>query len=159
MDNWLILLIFIVASVASASTGALFPPGQWYKTLDKPSWTPPDWLFAPAWTLFYALLAYAGYTFATSAQGGEWLFPLVIFGLHLIFNGAWSALFFGIKRIDLALVDAILMFLTLILTIILFMPVSSLAGWLLVPYLFWVGFASALNYSMLRRNGSAPKPA
>ncbi|MEM7694443.1 MAG: TspO/MBR family protein [Pseudomonadota bacterium] len=155
MDDWTLFLVFVGANVLVAASGAVFMPGEWYKTLNKPSWTPPDWLFAPAWTLLYAMIAYSGYRFTLAAPAGEATVPLVFYGLQLIFNGAWSALFFGVKRIDLALIDAGLMFAAIAITIALFAPVSTLSALLLLPYLAWVGFATALNYSIMRRNASA----
>ncbi|MEO1102424.1 MAG: TspO/MBR family protein, partial [Pseudomonadota bacterium] len=122
--------------------------------LAKPSWTPPNWLFGPAWALLYGTIAYSGYLFTHTAEPGERVVPLTIYGIQLVLNAAWSALFFGAKRMDLALVDSGLMFVAIAATIAAFAPVSPLAAGLLVPYLCWVGFATALNYSMMRHNES-----
>ncbi|MEM9223626.1 MAG: TspO/MBR family protein [Pseudomonadota bacterium] len=159
MENWYLLLVFVGVNILAALTGAFFPPGEWYRTLKKPPWIPPNWLFAPAWTVLYAMIAYAGFAFTVSAEAGERLLPLMAYGLQLVFNAAWSFLFFGIKRMDWALVDALLMFAAIAVTIVLFAPVSSLAAWLMVPYLCWVGFAAVLNYSMMRRNAATRSTA
>lgn len=152
MEDWTLLLAFVGANLVVAASGAIFLPGEWYRSLNKPSWTPPDWLFGPAWSLLYAMIAYAGYRFTLDAAPDERAVPLALYGLQLVFNGAWSALFFGAKRMDLALIDSALMFIAIAATIIAFAPISPLAAILMVPYLCWVGFATALNYSMLRLN-------
>ncbi len=152
MENWTIFLIFVAVNVAAASSGAVFMPGAWYRNLDKPSWTPPDWLFGPAWTILFLMIAYSGYRFTMDAAPENRLVPLVFYGVQLVANAGWSALFFGAKRIDLALADALLMWVSIAATILAFYPHSPTAAYLLVPYLAWVGFASALNYSIMRRN-------
>ncbi|MEM8552470.1 MAG: TspO/MBR family protein [Pseudomonadota bacterium] len=155
MEDWTLLIAFFGANLAVAVTGAVFLPGEWYESLEKPPWTPPNWLFGPAWALLYALIAYAGYRFTLDAQPGQLALPLTLYGLQLVFNGAWSVLFFGMKRMDLALIDAVLMFVAIAATMVAFYPVSPLAAVLLTPYLLWVGFATALNYSIVRRNTPA----
>ncbi|WMS42151.1 TspO/MBR family protein [Acuticoccus sp. MNP-M23] len=154
MENWTLFLVFIGVNVLAASSGAFFMPGAWYRALNKPPWTPPDWLFGPAWTLLFLMIAYAGYRFTVDAAPGERTVPLMLYGLQLVANAGWSALFFGARRVDLALADAILMFVTIAATILAFYPHSPIAAYLMVPYLLWVGFASALNYSIMRRNAS-----
>lgn len=152
VESWTVLAAFIGANVAAAASGAVFTPGRWYKELNKPSWTPPDWLFAPAWTILFAMIAWSGYAFYMAAEPGERLIPLIAYGAQLVFNFAWSALFFGAKRMDLALADAFLMLAAIAINIALFWPVSEQAALLLVPYLGWVAFAAALNFAMMRRN-------
>ncbi|MEM8664773.1 MAG: TspO/MBR family protein, partial [Pseudomonadota bacterium] len=95
MDNWMLFLIFLGINVAVASSGAIFTPGSWYRVLDKPPWTPPDWLFGPAWTVLFAMIAYSGYRFTLEAEPGESVIPLAVYGLQLALNAGWSALFFG----------------------------------------------------------------
>lgn len=159
IEQWPVLLAFIAVNLAAAMTGGFFRPGAWYETLSKPPWTPPNWLFAPAWTLLYATVAYAGYVFWMSTTPAERLWPLAIYAAQLVFNAAWSALFFGARRMDLALVDAVLMWIAILATIVAFYPASPTASWLMVPYLLWVAFAAALNYSLLRRNAARHAPA
>ncbi len=152
VESWLVLAVFVAANTAAAAGGAIFTPGAWYKELNKPSWTPPDWLFAPAWTLIFALIAWSGYTFYMAAEPGERLVPLIAYGVQLVFNFGWSALFFGAKRMELALIDAFLMLAAIAVNIALFWPVSEQAALFLVPYFAWVTFATALNYAMMRKN-------
>jgi tryptophan-rich sensory protein len=151
MSDWLSLLPFIAAVFVVALSGALFMPGDWYRTLDKPSWTPPDWLFGPAWTVLYLMIAVAGWLVWTSTGVGA---ALAIWALNLVFNGAWSWLMFGRRQIAAALVDAIAMLVTIVAFMVLAWPSSPAATWLFAPYLAWVAFATALNAAILRRNAS-----
>lgn len=152
MQDWLALTAFIGAVFIAAMTGGIFRPGDWYKNLDKPGFTPPDWLFPVAWAVLYAMIAASGYLFYVAAEPSERVLPLTLYGAQLVTNSAWSAIFFGLRRLDLALVDALLMFALIAATMATFAPVSPLAAALLAPYLVWVGFASALNDTILRRN-------
>lgn len=154
IENWPVLLAFIGVSILTATSGAVFMPGEWYKNIAKPWWTPPNWLFGPAWTLLFALIAFAGYVFYMSATPEERFWPLVIFGIQMVFNAAWSFLFFGRKRIDLAFIDAVLMALAIVATMAAFFPVSPQSAALLIPYLIWVCFAATLNFVILRLNAS-----
>lgn len=154
MENWALFLVFVGVNFIAASSGAIFKPGPWYRDLDKPSWTPPNWLFAPAWTLLYLMIAYAGYRFTLAAPPGERLIPLTFYGIQLAANAGWSALFFGARRFDLAFIDTIVMLIAIAATIVAFYHYSPEASMLMVPYLLWVTFASALNGSIMQRNAS-----
>lgn len=146
------LLAFLAANVAAALTGAFCPPGAWYQTLSKPSWTPPNWLFGPAWTVLYIMIAVAGWLAWRDAGPGGAVLPMAAYALQLLFNAFWSVAFFGLRRIGLALADAVAMALAIVACIAVFAPINALAAWLMVPYLLWVCFATALNLSILRRN-------
>lgn len=146
---------FLGACCVAAVTGAYFRPGPWYRDLRKPSWTPPNWLFPVAWTILYVLIATSGWlVWRTAGFSGAGL-ALGVYGLHLVTNALWSALFFGVHRIDLAFLDVTAMWLTLAVTIALFLPISPLAALLLAPYFAWVTFAGALNLDIWRRNPAA----
>jgi tryptophan-rich sensory protein len=154
MADWLTLLPFLIAVGAAAVTGARYMPGPWYERLAKPWWTPPNWLFPPAWAVLYAMIAVAGW-FAWRAQG---IGPLVaVWTIHLAFNAAWSWIMFGRRQIGLAAVDAVLMWVTIVLFIALAWPVVPAAAWLFVPYLVWVSYALALNLKILQLNGTTAK--
>ena len=149
MSDVLSFIPFLVAVVAIAASGAVFRPGEWYLSLDKPWWTPPSWLFAPAWSVLYLMIAIAGWLVWKQAGFG------LAFGfwiLNLAANAAWSWLMFGRRQMALALVDAIAMLITILAFIRFASPISPAAAWLFVPYLAWVSFASALNLSLLLRN-------
>lgn len=149
MTDWISLLPFLTAVTAVGASGALFMPGDWYKTLQKPSWTPPDWLFGPAWTVLYLMIAIAGWLVWQADGFGPALFA---WSLNLILNAAWSWLMFGRHRVALALADAAGMLATIVAFIVLAYPHSSTAAALFLPYLAWVLFATALNVDILRRN-------
>jgi tryptophan-rich sensory protein len=149
------LLGFVLACLVVASSGAVFRPGAWYETLRKPWWRPPNWLFAPAWTVLYIMIAVSGWLVWRKAGLAGAALPLGLYAVQLLLNAAWSGFFFGLRRMDLALVDVGLLWLSILGLIALFSPIDSLAAWLLVPYLAWVSFAAFLNWTMLRLNPGA----
>jgi benzodiazapine receptor len=142
-------LPFLAIVFVVALSGAVFMPGAWYASLKKPSWTPPDWLFAPAWTTLYLMIAIAGWLVWRAEDIGP---ALVMWGLNLVFNALWSWLMFGRHRIGLALADAMAMLITIVGFIVFTGSSSPTAALLFVPYLAWVGFATALNFALLQRN-------
>lgn len=146
------LIVFFVVTFAAATSGGYFRPGDWYRDLKKPSWNPPDFLFPIAWTLLYAMMAVAAWLVWERAGWPAAALPIGLWIVQLVFNALWSALFFGMKRMDYALVDVVLLWLSIAATIALFWPISTLAGWLMVPYLAWVSFAAFLNLTILRLN-------
>jgi tryptophan-rich sensory protein len=127
--------------------------GQWYVTLRKPTWQPPDWLFGPAWTLIFALCAVAGYLGWRSApdrKSREWI--IAVFAMNGFLNVLWSALFFRLKRPDWALIEVVFLWLSIVALIIVLWRHSRTAGLLLLPYLAWVTFAAVLNYAVVQLN-------
>ncbi|MDK4735375.1 TspO/MBR family protein [Rhizobium sp. CNPSo 3490] len=156
MHSVLVLVAFQAASFAAAATGVIFRPGDWYKQLDKPGWRPPDWLFAPVWTVLYASIGLSGWLLWLEAGIGGAAFPLSVYAVQLLLNATWSPIFFALHRTGLAAVEIMLLWAAILATIILFYPANSAAALLLVPYLTWVSFAAALNVSIWRRN--RPKP-
>jgi len=147
------LLGFVGVVFLAALSGAVYKPGDWYESLDRPDWRPPNWAFPIVWTLLYALIATAGWMVWTANGGlaGAEL-AMAVFGVQLVLNAAWSYFFFGRRRIDWALVEAGGLWLSIAATIAVFAPHSTLAAALLVPYLAWVTVAFALNLSIYRRN-------
>lgn len=147
------LIGFIAANAAAAFSGSYFQPGAWYERLRKPAWNPPKWLFPVAWTILYAMVAAAGYL-AHEAGGGVAGAPaaMALYALQLVLNAGWSAVFFGMRRPDLALYEVAALWLSILATTIAFFQISSLAGWLMVPYLLWVSFAARLNHKIWRLN-------
>lgn len=144
------LLLFIALVAATAFSGAQFQPGAWYGTLAKPSWTPPSWLFGPVWTLLYIGIAVAGWL--VWRKTGRMETALWIWIAQLLLNAAWSWLFFGIHRPDLALVDILAMLVLIALFIVAARPISPIASYLFVPYVLWVSYAAALNFAIWRAN-------
>lgn len=139
-------IIFLALVAATASSGAFFMPGEWYASLRKPAWTPPGWLFGPAWTVLYVAIAVAGWLVWRARRRID--APLVVWGLQLIANAAWSWLFFGLHRPGLALFDILVMLSLIIGFIVLARRSSRAAAWLFVPYALWVTFAGALNFAI-----------
>lgn len=146
------LLGFVAACLLAASSGSIFRPGAWYEQLEKPSWRPPNWLFAPVWMVLYAMIAISGWLVWREAGFAGATLPLAIYGVQLLLNAAWSAVFFGLRRPDLAFFEIVLLWLSIVLVIVTFWPIHALAAWLLVPYLAWASFAGALNWSIWRLN-------
>jgi tryptophan-rich sensory protein len=154
-SSLLLLLGFTAASFLAATTGAFFRPGEWYEHLKKPSWRPPNRLFTPVWTVLYVMIAVSGWLIWREAGFAGAALPLAIYALQLVLNAAWTPLFFGLHRPDLGFVDIVLVWLSIVATIVLFMPIHVGAALLLVPYLAWVTFATALNFAVWRLNPSA----
>lgn len=148
----LALLGFIVVNVAAAMGGALFRPGAWYERLRRPSWRPPNWLFGPVWAILYAMIAVSGWLVwrKVGFEGAPWAF--VVYGVQLVLNFFWSAVFFGLRRIGWAALEMAALWIAIALTIALFYPVDATAAALLVPYLIWVSFAFVLNVAIWRMN-------
>lgn len=147
--RYLTLVPFILVVAAVSATGSLFRPGPWYMALAKPWWTPPGWLFGPAWAVLYVTIAVAGWLAWERAGFGP---VLAVWLVQLALNGAWSWIMFGQKLIGWALIDLIGMWLSIALFILIAWPVSQTASLLFVPYLAWVTFAGALNFTIWRLN-------
>jgi len=148
---------FIAGCFLAAMTGAFFRPGEWYERLKKPSWRPPNRLFAPVWTILYLMIAVSGWLVWRQAGFVGAALPLAVYGLQLVLNAAWTPLFFGLHRPDLGFVDIVLVWLSIVAAIVLFVPISVAAAVLLVPYLVWVTFATALNFAVWRLNRSVAR--
>lgn len=150
------LAMFLAICLGTAVSGAALTNlsvGDWYATLVKPSWNPPNWIFGPVWTILYIGMAIAAWlVWRKQGLAGARL-PLLLFALQLFFNAAWSALFFGLRDPGLALIDIGLLWLTILATMIAFRRVSPWAAALLAPYLAWVSFATALNGAIWSANG------
>lgn len=160
--HWGVILIAAAgATIVAGIGGAVTTIGPWYRALNKPSWQPPNWLFAPVWTLIFALIATAGvigWETAPDPGGADLLLGLL--ALNGGFNIAWSYLFFSKRRPDWAFIDIAPLWLTIAALIATIDQFSTIAALLLVPYLLWVSFAGYLNYVIIRLNapfGAAPE--
>jgi benzodiazapine receptor len=149
----LVLFVFVGACFLAAATGALFPPGDWYERLAKPSWRPPNWLFAPLERPLpdYCRFRLAGVAEVRPRRRG---LPLAIYLLQLVLNAAWTPIFFGLRRPDLVFFEIVVLWMAIVATIAIYYPIHAGAALLLVPYLAWVTFAAALNFSVWRLNQS-----
>jgi tryptophan-rich sensory protein len=141
---------WIALTFSAALTGFFVQPAGYYASLAKPVWSPPPWVFGPVWTLLYVMMAVAAWL--VWRQGG-WRAqrgPLALYLLQLALNALWTPVFFGLRNPGLALAVIILLGVGIVLTGRAFRPASRPASWLLVPYLVWVVFAAALNFSIWR---------
>ena len=145
----LALVGFIIITFVAPLLSVGSMPGTWYEDLHKPSWNPPAWLFGPAWTLLYTLMAVAAWL-VWKRVGFSW--PLVLYFVQLALNAAWTPIFFGAHQLGWALIEIVLMWVTILLTLLSFRRVNPTAGWLFVPYLVWVSFATCLNFTLWRLN-------
>lgn len=143
---------FILLSLAAGSIGAVFLPGDWYAALAKPSWNPPNWVFAPVWTCLYILMGIAAGLVWQRAGRRAARGALGLFLVQLLLNSAWSWLFFGLHQPALAFAELVILWIAIAATALAFWRWRPLAGWLLAPYLAWVSFAGALNFALWQLN-------
>jgi len=130
----------------------------WYKTLKKPPFTPPNWLFGPVWITLYLLMGIAVFLIWRGGleQGGS-LTAFIIFWVQLAINILWSVIFFGFRSLVGGAVLIIILWIMILVTIISFFGLSNVAGGLLIPYIVWVSVASYLNIGVWRLNPTKPK--
>ena len=147
--TFLLFLIFLAACASAAATGVLFPPGDWYRSLAKPGWVPPNRAFPVVWTSLYILMAWAAARVAVAEGGG---LALAFWALQIALNTLWTPVFFGLRRMRSGLVIIVLLWLAVAATLVASWQVDWIAGLLLAPYLAWVSVAAALNFFILRLN-------
>lgn len=137
-----------VGGIASADAGAF------YGELVRPEWAPPSWVFAPVWSGLYALIGFAAWLVWRARGFRDGGVALVLFIVQLAPNALWTWLFFSWRRGGLALADILILWVLILVTTIAFWRIRPIAGLLLVPYLLWIGYASALNLSLWKLNPS-----
>ena len=120
----------------------------WYQTLNKPVFNPPEWVFGPVWTALYVLMGISIWLIWKKKPSKNRTLGIRIFWLQLFFNVFWTYLFFGIQRIDLGLLEIIFLIFLICINIIYFYKIDKIASYLLIPYLFWVLYASLLTYNI-----------
>jgi tryptophan-rich sensory protein len=141
-------LISVIGAEAIGSIGVIFTSpniSTWYANLTKPVFNPPNWLFAPAWTILFFLMGWAFYLIWTSKSNNKSV-AYFAFGVQFLLNIAWSAIFFGLKSPNMAFYEIIILWLAILWTIVEFHKINKSAAYLLIPYILWVSFASTLNY-------------
>ncbi len=147
------LLVLCLGAGWMAGTVTAGPVRTWYPGLAKPAWTPPGWIFAPVWTALYVMMAVAAFrVWCTDPRFSGTRLALNFFFAQLVFNIAWSFLFFGLRSPGLALIDMGLLWIMLALTVYAFFDRDHPAGYLMLPYLAWVSFAAALNAAIWTMN-------
>ena len=150
---WLIGLLaatFAAAGIGSAATAASVT--GWYQSLHRPTWHPPDWLFGPVWTVLYSLMAIAAWSVWRRTDWSAARGPLTWFAVQLALNVAWSVIFFVFRSPGAALAEILVLWLAIVATTVSFASRSTLAAWLMIPYLAWTTFAVALNAALWRLN-------
>jgi benzodiazapine receptor len=150
------LVVSVVACQCAGVIGSIFTTPAiptWYATLEKPFFTPPNWLFAPAWITLYLLMAIAAFLIWRKGLGQKGVkAALLIFLVQLVLNALWSVVFFGLQSPLWGMVVILALWVAILLTIIRFFKLSTAAGSLMLPYILWVSFASALNIAIFMLN-------
>ena len=124
----------------------------WYSTLNRPALTPPDWVFSPVWTVLYLMIAVSIVAYYRTPEKKHATLTTTVLAIHLAANFAWTYLFFGLKSPGVALIDIMVLDVSLLVLIPWFWQARPLAGALMLPYAGWIGFATYLNYGFYRLN-------
>ena len=142
------LIVSIVVPLGLGALGGLLTDSTWYVDLQRPSFAPPGWLFGPVWTVLYICMGIASWLVWREAGWRAGRRALILYGIQLAFNAAWTPIFFGLRQIGWAFVEILVLATCIVATIVSFARVDRRAAALLVPYLLWVAFASVLNASL-----------
>ncbi|CAN5721529.1 tryptophan-rich sensory protein [soil metagenome] len=147
-----LLVCFAVAAIGALATVPAIP--TWYAGIQKPSFNPPNWIFGPVWSVLYATMAVAAWLVwrATSVATPQRRNALAAFFVQLALNGAWTPIFFHFHQLGWSLAVIAALWLAILVTLLLFWKIRRLAGILLIPYIVWVSFATALNAAIWHLN-------
>jgi translocator protein len=152
MKKAITILFFILISQSAGIIGALFTSSAvsgWYLDINKPFFTPPGWVFGPAWISLYTLMGIASYFIWLKRKKNNLAnTALVIFFIHLAFNALWSIIFFGLKNPMWAFFEIIILWGMILFLVVMFYKIDKKASYLLIPYILWVSFAALLNFSI-----------
>jgi translocator protein len=146
------LIGWLAIVFAAAWVGGRVTDPAWYQALQQPPWAPPAWLFGPVWTVLYLMMGTAAWLVWRRGGFAAAAAALTLFLVQLALNAAWSWLFFGLHRPGLAFAEIVLLWMLIAATIVAFRRIHRTAAWLLAPYLLWVTYAAALNFSLWRLN-------
>jgi len=150
------LVVSIVACQCAGLIGSIFTRSAiptWYATLQKPSFTPPNWLFAPAWVTLYVLMGISAFLiWRRGFDDRRTRTALIVFLIQLILNALWSIAFFGLESPLYGVIVIVALWVAILFTLLRFFRISTAAGILLIPYILWVSFAAALNISIFILN-------
>lgn len=149
------LAVFVALNAAVSALGGWATAGSvgtWYVTLEKPSFNPPDWVFAPVWSALYLMIAIAGWRAWRRAAGAQRSLAFSAYAVQLALNLSWSFVFFGAQRIGAALAVIVALLAAILANAFLFWRIERAAGALLLPYAAWVSFATLLNAALWRLN-------
>lgn len=145
-----IVICFTAAGIGSSATSSAV--GGWYTEINKPTWNPPNWIFAPVWTTLFLMMAVAAWLVWKNAGLKKAKLALGCFVVQLFLNTLWSVLFFGLQQPGWASFEIAVLWASILATMVLFMRHSRTAAILLVPYLLWVSFAAFLNFTIWQLN-------
>ena len=146
-----IAIALAVAAISGLATASSV--SAWYPGLNKPAFNPPNSVFAPVWTVLYIQMALAAWRVWRAPKADDRRRPaLILYSVQLTLNLAWSLIFFGLRRPDLALADIAILLATIVATTIAFWRIDRMAGMMMAPYIAWVAFAAALNFEIWRLN-------
>jgi tryptophan-rich sensory protein len=151
MNKYLLLFLCIIATLLIGAVGGFASASSidtWYITLVKPSFNPPNYLFGPVWSLLYILMGISLYLIIRAPKSLEKSLAFRVFIIQYVLNFCWSFLFFKFHLLGIALIEILLMWLSIVWMIIVFKPVNKIAAFIQIPYLCWVSFASILNASI-----------
>jgi len=155
MKRGLLFIYSLGISFLAGGIGSIFTISQienWYSALDKPIFTPPNWVFGPVWNILYLLMGIALYLVITSKKSKERSLGFKLFYFQLILNTLWSIIFFGLENTELALVVILVLWGAIFMTIKQFQIINRTAGNLLLPYIVWVTIATLLNLGIVILN-------
>ena len=139
--------VYVMSGIVTATS-----VDGWYQALDKPPFNPPDWIFAPVWSVLYLTMAFAGWMAWRRSRDHQRRFVVVAFSVQLGLNFLWSILFFGLQWVGAALVEVILFWASILWAMGVFWPIDKRAALLFVPYACWVAFAIVLNAAIWMLN-------
>ena len=152
--GWAVLASIIAATLLAALLGSVasFDAPEFYQELAKPSWAPPAWVFGPAWTILFVLMAASAWLVVKGRALSSSRSALTLYGTQLALNAIWTWLFFHWHLGAAAFVEVLILLAMVVITARAFYRVKPLAGWLMAPYIAWVSFASLLTYSVWQGN-------
>lgn len=148
--------VFLLTCVAAGAAGVFFRPGAWYRNLDKPDWTPPNWAFPVIWSVLYVLIALAATRIAAMPDDD---LALGLWGLQITINTLWSGVFFGLHQMLAGALIIAALWVTVLATAVAFWALDVTAALMMIPYLIWGTYALALNTSVWLRNRDRADPA
>nr|XP_012223837.1 PREDICTED: translocator protein-like [Linepithema humile] len=158
--NWALLIAIIIPTIGGSIIGEVFVKKNmaWYESLKKPKYNPPKWAFAFVWTALYCAMGHASYLVWRDGGGFEGAaLPLSVYGVNLALNWLWTPLFFGMHQLKWSLYEVVMLDASTAALGIVFYPVNSVAGYIIIPYFVWVCYATLLNYAIYRNNKDLPE--
>jgi translocator protein len=150
--GFIAILALCLAASAVGGAATASSVGTWYQTLAKPSFNPPNWIFAPVWTALYFMMAIAAWRVWRRAGLSGARAETTLFALQLVLNMVWSILFFGLRSTGAAMAEIFVLLLAILATTVVFWQRDRVAGMLFIPYAGWVAFAAVLNVALWRLN-------